>query len=267
MNNAKCNVIAALDLAPIKVKLMHKESGEGWSLEQVNEVEIEYRRFLLLLKQFPDEQVVPRFDVDIFWHYHILDTMKYAIDCEQIFGYFLHHYPYSGLGGEDEQAAHDRTGARTQQLYEATFGGAYIRQDERPTATEWQSPTQANTAWCNGIKAPPASAQSALSSTVWCNGIVGKPASYQPAASNTAWCNGSAAKPASTQSAPSNTAWCNGMMATPASSQSSPSNTAWRNGVMENRAWLQAATAIAVLSQAVAQNDSDYSHQLSAIAA
>jgi hypothetical protein len=33
------NAIAELDLDPIKVKLMHKESGEGWSLERANAVE------------------------------------------------------------------------------------------------------------------------------------------------------------------------------------------------------------------------------------
>jgi hypothetical protein len=134
-SNAKLNVIADLDLDPIKVKLMHKESGEGWSRAQVDQVEIEYRRFLSLMKLFPQEQVAPLFDVDIFWHYHILDTMKYAADCEQIFGYFLHHFPYTGLRGEDDEAAHERVGARMQELYEATFGEAYIRPETVSAAT------------------------------------------------------------------------------------------------------------------------------------
>src|SRR5471032_813540 len=62
------NVINALDLEPIKVKLMHKESGEGWSLERANAIETEYRRFLFLMKQFPNEQAAPLVDVDTFWH-------------------------------------------------------------------------------------------------------------------------------------------------------------------------------------------------------
>lgn len=127
-SNAELNVIAKLDLDPIKVKLMHKESGEGWTLAQANAVEFEYRRFLSLMKLFPHEQVAPLFDVDIFWHYHILDTMKYAADCENIFGYFLHHFPYTGLRGEDDEAAHQRVGVRMQELYEATFGETYVRQ-------------------------------------------------------------------------------------------------------------------------------------------
>jgi hypothetical protein len=114
--------IAALDLNPIKVKLMHKESGEGWSLAYAEAVEFEYRRFLYLVKKFPNEQAAPLFDVDVFWHYHILDTMKYAADCEAVFGYFLHHFPYVGLRGDEDLEAHHRVGERMRELYEHTFG-------------------------------------------------------------------------------------------------------------------------------------------------
>ena len=119
--------IADLDLEPIKVKLMHVESGEGWSLEKVNATEFEYRRFLYLMKTFPNEQTAPLMDVDIFWHYHILDTMKYFIDCENVFGYYLHHFPYIGLRGEDDEEAHERVGNRMKELYEETFGEDYFR--------------------------------------------------------------------------------------------------------------------------------------------
>ena len=118
--------VTELDLEPIKMKLMHVESGEGWSLEKANAVEKEYRRFLCLMKLFPEEDTSPLADVDTFWHYHILDTMKYATDCERVFGYFLHHYPYVGMDGseEDEQFRLD-SGDRMRELYEATFGEAY----------------------------------------------------------------------------------------------------------------------------------------------
>ena len=125
--NDSFKAIADLDLDAIKVKLMHRESGEGWSLEKANAVEFEYRRFLFLMKQFPQEETAPLMDVDTFWHYHILDTLKYAADCEQVFGYFLHHFPYIGLRGEDDEAAHQRVGERMKQLYEQTFGEDYIR--------------------------------------------------------------------------------------------------------------------------------------------
>jgi hypothetical protein len=127
MNTRDFEAIAALDLEPVKVKLMHQESGEGWTLEQANAVEFEYRRFLYLMKRFPHEAAAPLQDVDTFWHYHILDTVKYAADCEAVFGYFLHHFPYIGLRGEDDLAAHARVGDRMKELYEDTFGETYAQ--------------------------------------------------------------------------------------------------------------------------------------------
>jgi hypothetical protein len=122
---SECRAIRALDLDPIKVKLMDKESGEGWSVEKASLVEAEYRRFLFLIKTFPNEATAPLRDVDTFWHYHILDTMKYAHDCESVFGYFLHHFPYAGLRGADDTAAQERLGERMKNMYEHIFGREY----------------------------------------------------------------------------------------------------------------------------------------------
>jgi hypothetical protein len=122
--------IAALDLDPVKVKLMHEESGEGWSRAYADAMAFEYRRFLYLVKKFPNEQVAPLFDVDVFWHYHILDTMKYAADCQAIFGYFLHHFPYVALGGAADLEAHERAGERMRDLYQQAFGQVYSGQQE-----------------------------------------------------------------------------------------------------------------------------------------
>jgi hypothetical protein len=123
--NDDFKAVMELNLESIKAKLMHVASGEGWSLEKANAVEQEYRRFLCLMKKYPNENTAPLVDVDTFWHYHILDTMKYAADCEQAFGYFLHHYPYVGMGAEEDDQERLDAGARMQELYEATFGEAY----------------------------------------------------------------------------------------------------------------------------------------------
>jgi hypothetical protein len=118
--------VMELNLDPIKKKLMHVESGEGWSLEKANAVEKEYRRFLCLMKLYPEEDTAPLADIDTFWHYHILDTMKYAADCERVFGYFLHHCPHLGLDRtESEEQERLASGKRMQELYEATFGDPY----------------------------------------------------------------------------------------------------------------------------------------------
>ena len=127
ISNDKYKAIAELDLSAIKLKLTHTRHGEGWSQAKADAMEIEYRRFLYLQSAFPDEQTAPTIDVDTFWHYHILDTVKYAADCEQAFGYFLHHYPYVGLLEGDEPDVEIKAGNRTRALYEACFGEAYIR--------------------------------------------------------------------------------------------------------------------------------------------
>jgi hypothetical protein len=171
ISNDDFAMISALDLNPIKTKLMHVESGEGWSPERANAVETEYRRFLYLMKAFPHMQTAPLVDVDTFWHYHILDTMKYARDCEQAFGYFVHHYPYLGMEGEDGMEMQQQAGERMRELYESTFGESYVRAAEVPAA--WcVSPGIANaaeveTAYCIGV----GSAKTTEVKTAYCIGV------------------------------------------------------------------------------------------------
>ena len=116
--------IQALDLDPIKLKLMDPEEGQGWSREYADRMEVAYKRYLTLLAKYPDETIAPTKDVDKFWHGHILDTMKYAEDCENMFGYFLHHFPYSGLRGAQDAADHRVAGEAFHALYEREFGEA-----------------------------------------------------------------------------------------------------------------------------------------------
>lgn len=116
--------IQALDLGPIKLKLTDPEEGQGWSREYVERMALAYKRFLTLLVKFPDETIAPTKDVDKFWHAHILDTQKYAADCENVFGYFLHHFPYFGMRGEQDAADLRAAAARMQEIYAREFGEA-----------------------------------------------------------------------------------------------------------------------------------------------
>ena len=190
--NANFKMIFELNLDSIKATLMQEDSGEGWSLKQVNVVEVEYRRFLCLMKLFPHEQVAPLATVDIFWHSHILDTMKYAVDCDQIFGYFLHHVPSRKSGEADEEAKHLRAGARMQELYEATFGKAYSRHEQGTMVTTRPEPVAAKTAWCAPDTAKTAWCAPATAKTAWCAPAMSKAAWCAPATANFAW--GGAAK-------------------------------------------------------------------------
>jgi hypothetical protein len=114
-------IIDGLDLEPIKVKLMDKEEGLGWSLDQCDEAEKWYKRFLYLCKKYPDSPLVPVGNVDNFWHQHILDTTKYADDCDKVFGYFLHHFPYFGLRGDEDAADLNRAATETCKIFEEEY--------------------------------------------------------------------------------------------------------------------------------------------------
>ena len=114
--------VSAIDLSMVKMKLMDLEEGEGWSVDHCDRVEIEYRRYLSLSRQYPDKAVVPSKVVDTFWHFHILDTQAYAEDCDRAFGYFLHHYPYFGMRGDQDAQALGAAYDETLALYESHFG-------------------------------------------------------------------------------------------------------------------------------------------------
>lgn len=113
--------IDELDLGPIKVKLM-RQDGEGWSRNQAEIAEKWYKGFLSLCLKYPSLAIVPNKAVDAFWHYHILDTRKYAEDCQGIFGYFLHHFPYFGMRDEKDVRDHGEAVANTKDLFHREFG-------------------------------------------------------------------------------------------------------------------------------------------------
>lgn len=220
---AKFETIDQLDLDPIKVKLMHKDSGEGWSLEYASTIEGEYRRFLCLMKLYPNEPLAPLFDVDIFWHYHILDTVKYAADCDRIFGYFLHHFPYLGLRGEDDEAAHHRVGARTKELYDTTFGADGQCADDVHSS--------AMTAWSmTGGAADGAQRSGASAKTAWSmTGAIADGAQRFGATAKTAWSmTGAPPDGAQRFGANAKTAW---------SMTGAPNDGAQRSGAGAKTAW------------------------------
>jgi hypothetical protein len=128
------NDINELNFKMLKKKLQDKEEGEGWSQQLCNETEIEYKRFLALKRAYPDKDIVPNEAIDKFWHRHILDTHAYAKDCELIFEYFLHHFPYFGMSGKADAKNLIDAFEETKRLYELHFGLPYIGGAKRCTA-------------------------------------------------------------------------------------------------------------------------------------
>src|SRR6266581_3551046 len=131
--------IEALELGPIMLKLMDREDGQGWSRSYAGKMAAAYKRYLTLLVKYPEESIAPTKDVDKFWHAHILDTQKYAADCQEVFGYFLHHFPYFGMRGAEDAAALSAAAQNMNDIYQREFG------ESLPRAGAWC--TAAN-AWC-----------------------------------------------------------------------------------------------------------------------
>ena len=111
-----------LDLSMIRMKLMDREEGQGWTDAHCLQIENEYLKYLALNRHYESRPIVPCKEVDIFWHYHILDTQAYSDDCQRIFGNFLHHFPYFGMRGPEDAAALGDAYDETLALYEVHFG-------------------------------------------------------------------------------------------------------------------------------------------------
>jgi hypothetical protein len=118
-------LVDGIDLSMVKLKLMDANEGPGWSADYADHVERRYRRYLCMIYLRPDRSIVPTQDIDSFWHQHILDTRAYAGDCEEVFGEFLHHFPYFGMRGEADAQDLLASYEKTKELYADLFGEPY----------------------------------------------------------------------------------------------------------------------------------------------
>lgn len=115
-----------LDLSPITRKLIDGHHGLGWPIDKAELAESLYRCFLALelVHAKSKQRLAPPVLVDEYWHQHILDTRKYAADCKSVFGSFLHHFPYFGMRGPEDEAALERAGEWTMEQLRLHFGEA-----------------------------------------------------------------------------------------------------------------------------------------------
>jgi hypothetical protein len=112
------NKIVGLNLKSVRNKFSAKKSW-WWHLgHDPARIEAEYRQFLFLLATHPDATLVPWSpDLDDFWHQHILDTPKYAADCDAFADRLIHHPPHPLEGS----AAYSLALAETRKLYLSSF--------------------------------------------------------------------------------------------------------------------------------------------------
>ncbi|WP_456440812.1 glycine-rich domain-containing protein [Psychroserpens sp.] len=88
--NVTDTLLPNLDLDKIVKKTADKND---WSNEKALETEMQYRAFLKAIQQEDGVSFAPTPEIDKIWHNHILDTKKYAEDCEMLFDAPLHHVP------------------------------------------------------------------------------------------------------------------------------------------------------------------------------
>lgn len=114
--------IEDLEFDLLKLKLQDPEEGKGWTPDYTDTVCSEYKKFLALTRQYPKKAIVPSGPVDTFWHYHILDTQAYEVDCDKVFGFFLHHFPYFGMRSSQDSTNLQHAWDETRDLYSQHFG-------------------------------------------------------------------------------------------------------------------------------------------------
>jgi hypothetical protein len=86
------NKLSHLNLDAVAQKLTWQGLGDGWTDEQIKLEIRNYKKFLYLNFLFPYKEFTPTWEIDKVWHTHILnDTYQYIQDCQNLFGYILHH--------------------------------------------------------------------------------------------------------------------------------------------------------------------------------
>ena len=132
-DSLKWQEIKSLDLTTVKEKLRSKK-GRLWKWRnRLDMLEAEYKQFLYLIYKNPGKTIVPwSQDMDDLWHEHILDTNRYAQDCQTIFGRFIHHDPNLAKGSTKQVAAF----SETKRLYNEAFGPKIMTRKRGTASTE-----------------------------------------------------------------------------------------------------------------------------------
>ena len=124
--------LETLDLGPIAFQL----NRGGWNPQQTQQVMLKYRMFLLLVFLSPNMTIVPTREIDEVWHHHILDTNKYASDCQKLFGRLLHHFPYFGLRSDEDRQNLDIAFAQTKEFSREVFGTDVLANSDNESSQE-----------------------------------------------------------------------------------------------------------------------------------
>lgn len=107
--------LPTFDLSFIMEQRVRHGELSTWTPERFSQAVNNYRQFLADCKAQPLDYDKNKYgpgwnvdgsrnqtglDVDEIWHTHILNTTRYIADCEEYFGYYLHHTPMCDGGGD-----------------------------------------------------------------------------------------------------------------------------------------------------------------------
>jgi hypothetical protein len=114
-----------MDMSMIFFKMTNEESagelGLLWEEEDAAFAINQYRQYLFLIRKY-NTNISPTLAIDAVWHNHILDTRKYVQDCQAVFGFYLHHFPYFGSRDEEDRAHLEMAFENTKMLFKKEFG-------------------------------------------------------------------------------------------------------------------------------------------------
>lgn len=131
--------ILDLDLEPISY--LAARDQPSWSLEKLDATELGYRCFLQLVRDYPDENIAPNLDCDLYWHSHILALELYLQHCEALFGGPLLHYPFSGSLGPEDEARQRARCARSWRLHADLMSRVLSTRNDDTTGDEHEPAT------------------------------------------------------------------------------------------------------------------------------
>lgn len=116
--------ICNIDFEPLKFKIVDPvyEGGQEWTKDRANFVELQYKRWLFLRRKYLGESMPPSVEIDVFWHFHILDTQAYFRDCSFVYGGYFHHFPYLGMRGKSDERKLEDGFAHTHERWQQEFG-------------------------------------------------------------------------------------------------------------------------------------------------
>lgn len=114
-----------MDMSMIFFKMTDEESagelGLLWEEEDAAFAINQYRQYLFLIRKY-NSNISPTLAIDAVWHNHILDTRKYVQDCQAVFGFYLHHFPYFGSRDEEDRKHLEMAFENTKMLFKKEFG-------------------------------------------------------------------------------------------------------------------------------------------------